>query len=283
MQAALLRLFGRPGHLLTKPRAWIRISLPPGLADADRGIANILLHAVSASNVECLNQTVEFARDGVSIPVSREAGTKKFLVAPLSVTGESGTDYLPEISPQGNEWSGRYAIRNGRMTLRPARFGEEQADRYANVRVWVTSGTTANAVGPGHVRSFVSGGKGSVEAVRVIHPTAASGGSDSEIASEAQARFTDVLLSRQRLITRADLAAAVRAFDRRILSAEISSELRRTPQGLQRVHVISAAVRSDRFTDFARESRLLSEELQAFLESRSLFDVSLAVRLVEAR
>jgi len=243
-------------------------------------IANVLLHAVSASNVECLNQTVEFARDGVSIPVSREAGTSNFLVAPLSVTGEFGEAYLPELSPEDREGAGRYTIRNGRMVLRPAGRGEERTDRYANIRLWVTTGAAANAVGPGQVHSFLRGA--GAAGIRLLNPTAASGGADSETASDAKARFTHVLLSRQRLITRADLVAAVRAFDRRIQFAEVTATLRRTPQGLERVHTIIATVDPNRFVDFERESIVLREELEGFLESRSLFDFPLVVTLVEA-
>jgi hypothetical protein len=230
--------------------------------------------------VECLNQTVEFARDGVSIPVSREAGTNNFLVAPLSVTGEFGDTYLPELSPEDREGAGCYTIRNGRMVLRPAGRGEELTDRYANIRLWVTKGAAANAVGPGQVHSFLRGA--GAAGIRLLNPSAASGGSDSETASDAKVRFTHVLLSRQRLITRADLVAAVRAFDRRIQFAEVSASLRRTPQGLERVHMISASVDPTRFVDFERESSTLREELQGFLESRSLFDIPLVVRLVEA-
>jgi hypothetical protein len=280
MDAVLPKLFRKPSNLFSKPRAWIRISLPPELADFERGISNIMLHAVSASNVECLNQTVHFETDGVSIPVSREAGTGRFLVAPLSVMGESGSEYLAELSPSASETAGRYTIRNGRMLLRPSRWGEEQADRYANVRLWITDGAAANAVGPGQVKTFLRGTAG--PQLRAFNPTAAAGGWDSEVYADAHARLAHALLSRDRLVTRADLLGAVRAFDRRIQSVDLSFELRRTLQGLQRVHLVSTRVRRDQFVDYPQESRLLREELATFLLERSLFDVPVVVDVVEA-
>ena len=117
--------------------------------------------------------------------------------------------------------------------------------------------------------------------LRVVNPVAGAGGSDSESYAEAQDRLAYTLVSRDRLVTRADLLAAVRAFDRRIQSAALSFELRRTPQGLQRVHAVTAQVSREQFLDFARESRILRDELTTFLEERSLFDVPVIVIIQE--
>jgi hypothetical protein len=277
MEPILPKLFHKPANLFARPRAWIRIGLPPGLPDLVSGISNIFLHAVSASNLECLNQTVHFEQDGTSIPVSREAGARKFLVSPLSVIGESGSEYFPELSPHDSHSAGRYSIRNGRMRLQPGGWGGGQTDRYANVRLWMTDGVAGNAVGAGQVQSFLRP-SGSLD-LRVLNPVAAAGGSDSESYAEAQDRLAHTLLSRDRLVTRADLLATVRAFDRRIQSAALSFELRRTPQGLQRAHVVTAKVSREQFLDFPQESRILGEELAAFLEQRSLFDVPVIVTI----
>src|SRR5262249_27891632 len=86
MGEALVRIFGREAQrIFSTPRAWLRISLPPGMPSLHTGLGSIALHAVSASNVECFNQTSHAATHGTSIPASREAGTKRYLVAPLSI------------------------------------------------------------------------------------------------------------------------------------------------------------------------------------------------------
>jgi len=118
--------------------------------------------------------------------------------------------------------------------------------------------------------------------LRVTNTTVAAGGSDGETYSDARARFAQSLLSRERLVTRADLLAAVRAFDRRLEAVDLRFQLRRTAHGLERVHVVEAELRRDRFVDFPEECRVLREELANFLEGQSLFGIPVIVDLKEA-
>jgi hypothetical protein len=274
MGEALVRIFGREAQrIFSAPRVWVRISMPEGIPSLHAGLGSVALHAVSASNVECFNQTIQFASHGTSIPVSREAGTKKYLVAPLSISGESESMYLPELQPSSDRCVGRYAVRNGRIELRPALRPEGKPEEYANVRVWLTDGTIGNGVGPGQITGFAKGGPH--ETLRIANPVAAAGGTDEEGHADARARIAEALLCRDRIVTKLDLIAAVRAYDRRIVEAEVGSRLVRTTHGLRRVQQVMAKLDRDAFTDAAVEVEILKNGLTHHLESRLLHGTGL--------
>ncbi len=277
MEPALTKIFGRATpQVFDRPRAWLRISFPRRVANLHTGIASVWLHAVSASNVECFNETVRFEEQGTSIPISREAGTAKYLVAPLSIFGEAKASYLPEFQPSSDPNVGRYNLHNGRIQLRPARHPDDRLESYANLRLWVSSGALANSVGPGKVQGFLK----RASAVRVSNPTAAAGGTDTEGFQQAQARFATAILSRDRIVTRQDLVAAVRAFDRRILDADVSLGLDRTATGLRRVQRVRCLADKEEFLDPPAEGRVLEQELSGHLRTRFLYDTDLSLELV---
>ena len=282
MEGALKKLLGQGTTQLNERKyAWLRISLPREIGNLHTAITGISLHAMSASNVECNNETVSFARHGTSIPVSREAGTAHHLVAPLSITGERGTDYLPELAPSPDLAAGRYTIRNGCIHLSPARHADGQADASVNLRLWVTRGSVANQVGAGQIHSFLK--KTGLKALRLSSVTSAAGGTDGESLQETKARFAEALLSRDRVVTRADLLSAVRAFDRRIQVVDIASGVERTGQGLQRVQRLRLAAANDDFVNPDQELRLLMNELKSHLEERLLYDTRLEIVLDRKR
>jgi hypothetical protein len=278
MDAAFSRIFGKAAsQLLDRPRAWLRIAMPRRVADLHTGITSIWPHAVGASNVECFNETVRFEEHGASIPVSREGGTSKFLVAPLSVFGEAKSAYYPEFQPSPDPGAGRYSIHNGRIELRATRHSDNHYDSYANLRLWVTGGALGNGVGPGKVQAFLK--RAGSPALRISNPTSAAGGADEEGLDQARARFAAALLSRDRVVTRADLLGVVRAFDRRILNADVAMGLERTGRGLQRVQRVRCVLDRNGFLDPEREGRVLAEELTGHLKDRFLYDIELALEL----
>jgi hypothetical protein len=251
-----------------------------------------VLNAVSASNVECLNETIYFKRDGTSIPVSDrfefdptrtmvtaqgEAPTPRYLVAPLSVSGETGSAYIPEFEPGADPEAGRYSIRDGRVRFWPARRPDKSTDSHAVLRLWVTRGAAGNDVYPGKFQSVLK--KAGALDLRVTSLAPSVGGSNGERFQEARSRFAEALLSRDRIVTRADLLAAVRAFDRRILGLETSSGLQRTSNGLQRVQRIRILLDSGGLIDPKTEIAVLEDELQTVLRERCLYDVALDVRV----
>jgi hypothetical protein len=274
MREPLTRIFGREGQrVLATPRAWVRISLPPGLPALHTGLGTVTLHAVTVSNVECFNQTIQFSSQGTSIPISHEGGTKRHLVSPLAVLGESNERYLQELEPSPDKDVGRYAVRHGRIELRPAKRLDGIPEAYANVRVWVTDGITGNGVSPGQITGFRKAGM--FDMLRVANPVPAAGGTDGERFAEARTRFAEALLSRDRIVTEADLVNAVRSFDRRILDAEIHSRLARTSSGLERVQQVIAMLDRDGFTEPSVEVPLLEQELLHRLQGRFLHGIRL--------
>jgi hypothetical protein len=274
---AFQKIFGRETQaVFGQPQAWVRIGLPGDLTGIHRAIAGVYPNAITASNLERLNQTIYFARAGTSIPISREGGTTYHLAGPASVLGESGQPYLKEMDPATNVRAGRYAIRNGRIELRPPAGPDGLPEKWANVCAWITAGHLGNRVSPGHVQVFA---KSQAAGLRVINPTAAAGGADQESFEDAQARFAEALLSRDRIVTREDLTAAVRAFDRRISTVRTSSGVRRGAPGLERVQIVAVGLNRNDFTDPDVEGPALQRELAGFLRDRTLFDIDLDVRM----
>jgi hypothetical protein len=227
--------------------------------------------------VECFNQTIYFERQGTSIPISREAGTPNYLVAPLSIFGETHTPYLGEFQPSADKGAGRYSIRNGRIELQAAKRADGSAETYANLRVWLTSGALGNKVGPGQVESFAK--RGTFAGVRVTNPTSAAGGTNSEEYEDAQTRFAEALLSRGRIVTHADLETMARSFDHRIVKAEVSSRMKRSELGLQRFQQVVCWLDRDAFVDPDAEMSVLKDDLDRFLRARFLYDTELALAL----
>jgi hypothetical protein len=276
MEPVLSRIFGSPQAVLAKERAWVRISMPQGIGDLDTALHSVSLHAISASNVESFNQTVYFARHGTSIPVSGVAGTGGHLLSPLSIFGECGSEYLPQFAPSSDYRAGRYSVQNGRIVLTPARNAEDRADSYANLRLWVTLGGRANSVGAGGVQTFAE----PVPAgLRMHNLTAAAGGADVESFTDARSRFAEAVLSRDRLVTRSDFITALRAFDRRVVGAALSADLRQGISGLHRVQRVRVQLDREAFLDPAEEGPVLAQEIEAHLAQRFLYDMELKVDL----
>jgi len=277
MEQALAKIFGRDTPtLFSQPRAWLRVGMPEGVPSLHSNISSILLHCITASNVQCLNQTIYFDRHGTSIPISREAGAPAYLVTPVSIGGESGEDYLPEYTPSSNSCVGRYSVRSGRFELRPARRPDGSFEAYANLRAWITNGTAGNHVGPGRVHSFLN--KASYSGITMANAMAAAGGTDGEGYEEAQARFAEALLSRDRIITREDMSAAVKTFDSRILKSRVTSQLERTETGLRRTEQVAIRLNRNDFVDPEMEGRVLTEDLGRFLQAQSPYHTHVVVR-----
>jgi len=278
MAGALKKLFPAGPAFLETPRAWLRISMPmevPALHDA---VSNISMHAVSASNAECFNETIRFDQQGTSIPVSRESGAARLLVAPLSVFGESEKSYLPQFAPSDEPGRGRYSIHNGRIRLDPATRPDGVREEYANLRMWLTAGSAGNRVGPGKIQSFLK--RGSAPSVRVLNPASAAGGSDAETFDSAQRRFAGALLSRDRIVSEADMSALARSFDPRISHVDTTLALQRGPTGaLDRVQRVRCTVDADAFVDPTEEMRVLREELELFLQQRTLYGTRMSLEL----
>jgi len=275
LEAPVRAIFERPA-LFMRQRAWLRIQLDARVEPLHTAISAVHLHAQSASNVECLNQTVHFTEIGSTIPVSRESGGNSFLVAPLSITGESGETYLQEFQPSFKAGIGRYRLHQGNLTLLPGKMPDGRGESYANIRLWMTLGAAGNQMGIARLQSFA---KAPANGLTVENITAAAGGTNGEDVHSAQKRFSEVLLSRQRLLTRGDLEVAIRSFDRRISTIEVRPLLARSAQGLRRLHRITVSAQRDRFAAPDEEGRILLKDLGGFLKERLPLDVDADVEL----
>lgn len=289
LERALDRIFGPAANqLFREERAWLKISLPNHIPNLSAGLIRITLHSMSASNVECLNETVRFAKHGMAIPgetlpdfgaasfsLVGEKGPARYLVAPLSVFGETGSVYLSELQPSEDPGVGRYRIRNGQVQVKPTQRAGKVADQSVVLRLWVTRGRAGNQVEPGKLQATLS--RSGFPALKVSNLTGAEGGTNGEGLQEARMRFAEALLSRDRIVTRTDLLVAARAFDRRITEASVSSKVQRTPRGLRRVNLVSLLLDGESFHDVEEELRVLKEELSTHLRERFVYDTELEV------
>jgi hypothetical protein len=278
VEGALTKICGREmSAFLGTPRVWIKIPLPPRIPVLRNAIDGVLLHAMTACNVFCRNQTVVFNRDGTSIPVGRNsAGIREMLVAPLSVSSHANEPYEAGLRPRKNPSAGWYELHNDRLTLHPGSDADGQAHTAANVRLWVTNGDLGNRVGPGDITGFAH--SATLDDIHVHHITAAAGGANGEDYSNAQRRFAESLLSRGRIVTRADLRAAALSFDRRIASVEARSLVERRADGLRRVERLWVTLDEQGFTLPELELPVLQQGLENHLRPKLVQGILLDVR-----
>ena len=269
------------GHDLSSwfatPRIWIRIPLPSNVPALHTAIHGIILHATTASNVFCLNQTVHFEQDGYSIPITRDHhGLRQMLVAPLSVSGLDNEIYHSAPGSAANPAEGWFEITKERITLHPGLKPDGSRQTGANVRLWLTNGGLGNLVAPGDITGFAS--SATFDQIRVNHLTAAAGGTDDEDYSDARRRFSNALLTRGRIVTRSDLESTALSFDRRILAVDVRSEIERGEHGLHRVERLWITLDADGFTRPEIELPILQEDLKRLLTARMLHGTHLDIQ-----
>lgn len=275
LEAPLRAIFERP-VLWLRPRVWLRIQLDSRVEPLQTAISSVHLHAQSASNIECSNLTIRFAEHGLTVPISRESGGASFLVAPLSIIGESGDAWLPEFQPSFKPAIGRYRLHQGHLTLMPGKMPDGRDETYANIRLWMTLGATGNQMGMAGLTGFA---QEPARGISVENITAAAGGTSGESLHAAHRRFSEALLSRQRLLTRNDLEVAIRSFDMRIEAIDVNPLLVRSARGLRRVHHITVSATRNRFVAPEEEGRALVADLDGFIKERLPLDVDAEVEL----
>ncbi len=276
LEPVMSRLLNRDASsLLREGRVWLKIPLPPGIPALHHAVNGIKLHTMTASNVFARNQTVNFERDGISIPVTHAGGTPELLVAPLTVMSTDNDMYEASTRPGPNAAAGRYELRNQRLTFFPGTHADGRVHIAANVRLWLTNGDVGNRVGPGDITGFANAA--SLTGVRVAPLTAASGGSDGEDVAREERRFADALLTRGRIVTRQDLETAALAIDRRILKASTTSGVLRQDGGLRRVEYLDLLLDTGAFTSPEIELPALKSQIEISLKSRLVQGLELVV------
>jgi hypothetical protein len=276
LDTPLRRIFQAPNAgLFARPRAWLRIALPLEASSVSEDLVRIVLHCTTASNVEVLDQTIQYEQVGTSIPISNSGGRPRHLVRPMSITGERGSAYAHESDPTANAQMGRYRVRQGRLELEPARTVRGIPDRYANVRLLLSNGTLANGVGVGAVTTVLR--KATAPTLALSNVTVAAGGTDGESFEDARRRFAELLLSRERVVTHADLEAVVKAFEPKVREVHCQPALERTPAGLHRVQQVTAVLDRHTFTAPDEQASLLQRTLEAHLQARAALGLEVRV------
>ncbi len=260
---------------LDKRRLWFKISMPAATPQLHHAINNILLHTMTASNLFVRNQTIQFARDGLSFPVIKAGGTPEYLVAPLSVQSATNEPYRAGTRVGANARSGWFEQHNDRLTLHPGISAEGETHTGANVRLWLTNGELGNRVGPGNITGFSNAA--ALQGMRIVPVTAAAGGSNGEDMASEERRFADALLTRGRIVTEEDLRTAALAVDRRVLAATTSTGVERGPHGLQRVLRLLLTLDSHAFSNPEIELANLKAQIESGLRTRLVHGLVLEV------
>jgi hypothetical protein len=278
MEAPMRKIFQSASEkkdLFERPRVWLRIGLPTRAVSLAEDLIRIVLHCTTASNIEVLNQTINFASDGAVVPLTTGGGRGRHLVKTLSIKGERGTTYLPETEPSANDSAGRYRIRQSKLEIEPARTARGEADAYANVRLLLCNGLLGNNLATGGIKSFLN--RPTPRTFEIRNITGASGGDDGENLTETRRRFTELLLSRERPVTYPDLEAMCRAFEPKIRAIEAVPMLERGIDGLHRVQKITVTLDRDAFTLPDEEAEILKRELESTLQKRALLGLKVRV------
>lgn len=275
--APLLLPEAAPADALDRPLAWVQVPLPAGT----RGVANALQrvepHCITASNVEVWSEQVAFDRMGTAVALRPEGSLGRHVMGVLSVTGERGTRYVEEASVNGEPAAGRWRYRDGRLELRPARHATGLADGYAMVRLLLCDGEKANGLEVGAV-CRADGEMANVTA-QVANLTVSKGGAAPPAYAPARLRFAELLRSRERVVTAADVEAVARAYDPRIAAVDVASRAEAGPGGVERVEEVTARVRAADFADPDGELPRLRASLEAHLAARSVLGHTVRVRV----
>jgi len=274
------RMFGKGfDAAFQKPRGWIKILLPPDFRGFMQHVLHVWLNTVTASNVEVFEETIRFASSGTSIPVSNEAGVGKQLVRPLSILGNRGRLYVPLEAPIDDSTWGRYTFVHGRLEITPGRSFEGQRDEYVTVRLLVSDGRQGNNILPGGVQSFAV--RNIRPGIRIDNPVQSAGGTDSIPYAEKYEYFADMIRSRERLVTKADIDHFVRCMDQRIGAVKIQPALERQPGGgLRRVYRMIIPLHRQDFAEPDMEEDLLIRKIEDELEKRAPLDLQFKVEVV---
>lgn len=281
MEGPLRQLFQNPAaDLWSRPRAWLRIALPQENTTAAEDLVRVVLHCVTASNVEVLNQTVKFEEGGKSIPVGNASGQVRQLVRTISITGDRGSEYIDSSEATTDEGAGRYRFRAGCLELEPARTSRGVPDREAHVRLLLTRGADGNKVGVGAINNVLK--KPAASAPEITSLTGAAGGTDGETFDDARRRFAELLLTRERVVTHADLETVVRTYEPKARRVECRPTLARTAAGLRRVQRVTVTLERDSFALPEVEAQFLRRELTSRLQARALLGLEVEVEIAWA-
>lgn len=278
MAEPLRRIFHTAGAaLFDRPRAWLCIMLPQQGSPVNDQLIRVVLHCTTASNIEILNETIALDPPGTAIPVSNGSGQPRHLVKLMAILGEHGSEYLDAADPNASAYTGRYRMRQGCLEIEPARPPQGLPDRYANVRLLLANGALDNEerVDSGAITTFLK--KAVIPTLEIRNLTMAAGGTNGESFRDAQRRFAELLLARERAVTHADLKATLKAFEPKVRTVHCQPGLERIRGGLRRVHRVTVGLDRGAFVAPDEEANRLQHELEAHLQAHTLLGLEMRV------
>lgn len=264
--AARLLLPGGHAHALDDPLAWVRVPLPAGVRGVAEAIQRVVPNCVTASNVEVWNEQVIFDRTGRVVTLAPEGHADRHVLGIVSVTGEAGTPYAEDSDVAAPLAHGRFRLRAGELEFRPARSPTGRMDGYAMARLLFCDAERANGMEEGDLRRI--GSSLANATARVTNLTVTRGGCGPPPFAAARTRFAELLLSRERVVTAADLEVAVRAFEPRVRSVRVSGGSELHDVVLRRVERITVRADPADFADPEAEAIRLRGHLQRHLQER---------------
>ncbi len=266
---------------LDAPLAWVQIPLPAGVRGMANAIQRVAVNCVTASNVEVFSEQVVFTRMGTVVRFEPEGSRERYVLGVRSVIGESGAHYVAESDVDSSLPTARYRFRDGRFELRPARTDSGRFDAYAIVRLLVSDGDRANGLQAGDLRR-IDAALANVTA-QVSNLTLSRGGSAPPEYGPAKLRFAELLRTRERVVTVADIDVACRVFEPRIHAVRVESGTEVLDGVPQRVETVVVVVRRSDFADPGAELPRMRELLEADLQSRAVLGQHIRVQLDDGR
>jgi hypothetical protein len=111
--------------------------------------------------------------------------------------------------------------------------------------------------------------------------TVSAGGSAPPRYADARVRFAELLRTRERIVTVADIEIVALAFEPRIQQVEVTSATELTEQGLRLVEIVNVYVRPSDFADPETELLQLEDQLARHLQERAVIGHHIRVQVKE--
>lgn len=280
LRAAVPRLLPQgQEQALDRPLVWLQIPLPAGLRGLANAVDRVTVNCVTTSNVEVWSEQIDFDRLG-SVVTHRPFGSvNRHVMGVLSVHGESGDPYVEVADLEAPASAGRYRYAGkARFEFAPARRPGGRFDRYAMLRLLYCDGDQGNGILPGEIKQ-IRGDLANNPIARVASLTASKGGGAPPAYGDARARFAELLRTRERLVTAADIEIAVRSFEPNVRAVEVESTSEITDTGLGLVTRVTARVSTEDFSEPEAEFERLAVELEEYLRARSMIGHRITVTI----
>jgi hypothetical protein len=146
------------------------------------------------------------------------------------------------------------------------------------VRLLYTDGARANGLQPGDVAG--RGGRTGRVGFGAANLTVTRGGGGPPAYAPAKLRFAELLRTRERVVTPADVDIVARAFEPRVVGVDVATAVELGDDGVpRRVEVVTVRVRHGDFVDPGAEFPALGTALERHLGARVALGTTLRVEV----